>query len=162
MSIIASNRPSWKRLKSWMIGARKKSMRLHAVARTVLWLGRNKKRKSAAGVRVIRIMIYLARQLLHKDNSQRTPSAIWRSRIKTCLRCQLYNRRTLTCGSPDGQKWTNPTTGEREAMGCWCLMAMAAKVKQKECWIVQQIGPNDDWGWPEHLNGTNYERHSTP
>lgn len=43
-------------------------------------------------------------------------------------------------------------------MGCFCFMAIASKVKYKYCWIVEQIGPNDEWGWPMELNGTEYER----
>lgn len=43
-------------------------------------------------------------------------------------------------------------------MGCFCMMPLAARVADKTCWIVDKIGPDDVWGWPDALNGRNYER----
>lgn len=39
---------------------------------------------------------------------------------------------------------------------------MAAKIKFKTCWWIDKLGPDEVNGWPEHLNGVNYERNSNP
>lgn len=67
--------------------------------------------------------------------SGRVPRAVWRQRMRVCLRCPVL-RAGLICG--DGQ-----------TLGCSCytpFLAMTAQPYEKGCWVRQVGVLTEGWG----------------
>lgn len=155
-----------RRLISLTRRARKKISRLSALLKSVRMVvdtNLSSDQKRSALFVILRAFLILARQVVIPRRQWSAPTAVWRARLKMgCLVCEIYHRPTMTCGHPDGSTWFNPDTKRIEPMGCFCMMPLAAKVAEKTCWLVDKCGANDTFGWPDEINGRNYERNKNP
>ena len=73
-------------------------------------------------------------------SSYRTPRWIYFRRMRACLRCPVYDRRRMTCGS-----FLDP---EKRDVGCKCFMPAKCGILDEECWLYDNTGNRDDGGWP--------------
>ncbi len=78
-----------------------------------------------------------------------------RRRLEHCERCELLNRRLLSCGTPC-RKWINPLTGTEEFLGCFCAMPLKALVPDASCWLNEKT--NGQMGWPPEIRRAGRER----
>jgi hypothetical protein len=67
-------------------------------------------------------------------------AATWRRRIRTCMTCPIYDRRTKACRSP---------FPAYRHLGCGCYVPFLARTKEpypNGCWGRAVMGPPFGWG----------------
>jgi hypothetical protein len=84
--------------------------------------------------RLIWGMVKALIQGLRGRKSQAELRVQFRYRMKTCMKCPIYNSHTKTC---------RPFRGSQ--LGCGCYMPYAAQLKDK-CWAKEYL-PDEDLGW---------------
>jgi len=62
------------------------------------------------------------------------PAAVWRARMRACMRCPVYDSRLKRCLNTS-QTYT--LDGVERPLGCGCWMPVKAKLSDAECWMTE-------------------------
>lgn len=59
---------------------------------------------------------------------------VWRSRMRSCMRCPVYDSRLKRCHNPAQTYLLN---GVERPLGCGCWIPVKAKLSDAECWMAE-------------------------
>lgn len=81
------------------------------------------------------------------EEGQSAARRLWRSRLRTCNKCMVYDRKRRTCGHlSKSEIYQDPNTGQKKTIGCLCIIPIKAKNPQATCWAREKAL---DFGWKE-------------
>lgn len=62
-------------------------------------------------------------------------------RLATCERCPIFYKPLRTCGTPLKKSLRD--------LGCWCFLPVKARLRAATCWLNDEIGSGNEYGWRE-------------
>lgn len=71
----------------------------------------------------------------------RKPTELTERRTRACRLCEMYYEPLGTCGEPGH-------TVDGQPVGCWCYVALANRLPDKDCWARAR---GLEAGWPDDL-----------
>lgn len=113
---------------------------------------RESARRAAGFLRIILKLLFAPWRLTANSAAGRSVGlvsvSVYLQRRPVCRQCELYNRKTTTCGTPP-ESFADPQTGALKPLGCGCLMVFKSWLAVN-CWLAEQTAGK--LGWPRALN----------
>jgi len=90
----------------------------------------------AASLIALRVGVFIVRSLFREDT--KIAQSVWKSRIRKCYKCPVYNKELKSCGS------LGMLDDSGRQMGCLCYIPFKARYKSSSCWL-QSLGLDTNW-----------------